>query len=610
MKKNYTLLILSLLLLASCGTKRTAVRTQSEQGLLLPAQELTVRQTSPTKQSDTLMHLFFPEAPKQEVRAVWLTTLGGLDWPTTKANTPEHLIKQKAELTTLLDWYKQAGINTVLFQTRVRGSVLYPSAFEPWDLGLTGQYGKDPGYDPLQFAVEECHKRGLEIQAWLVAIPLGKATLANGYGKQSVVRKQKALCVRSGDEWFMDPGNPQTPAYLASLVKEIVSRYDVDGINLDYIRYPEEPHLLNDTKNYRRYGKGMSLSDWRRQNITNCVKAIYKAVKDCKPWVKVSSSPVGKYQDLPRYSSFGWNSRNKVFQETEQWFAEGIHDEIFPMMYFDGKHFYPFVSDWQENSHGRTIVPGLGIYFLDKSLKDWPLDVISRQIGVTRALRMGGQAYFRSRFFTDNTKGIYDYARERLYTTPALQPAQTYAAAPAPQAPTRLTVQRQPDGSRILHWQAPLGTTTNDGPISYTVYASDHIPVDISASRNILQTSLTSCTYTDATDLSADLHRYYAVTAANGYGKESRPAEFDASPETELEVSNGQLLLPPAAKSVPTGEWFVVTDAYGRLIAKAKATGNSLDVSQLPTGCYTLSATRDNVTKLNYIGRFFITSQP
>lgn len=601
MKSNYILPALSLLLLTGCGSQKKIVQTQQPGNLILPSFELPIQQTTVETQ-DTLMQHFFPKTPKHEVRAVWLTTLGGLDWPTTKANTPERIIKQKAELTAILDKYQQAGINTVLLQTRVRGSVIYPSDLEPWDLGLTGQYGKNPGYDPLKFAVEECHKRGMEIQAWLVAIPIGKVTLNNGYGKQSVVKRQKALCVRSGDEWFMDPGNPATPDYLASIAREIVSHYDVDGINLDYIRYPEEPHLLNDKKNFRKYGKGMSLADWRRQNITNCIRAIYKAVKECEPWVKVSSSPIGKYQDLSRYSSFGWNSHDKVYQETESWFKEGIHDEIFPMMYFDGKHFYPFASDWQENNYGRAIVPGLGIYFLDKSLKNWPLDIISRQIGVIRNLNMGGQAYFRSRFFTDNTKGIYDYAQNRLYTVPSLQPAMNWIKTPAPSSPTDLSIRIVSDGKTIITWKAPLNR--KDGPLRYTIYASDKTPVDISDPHNILKTYFTETTYTDSVFAGQDKHRYYAVTATDGYGKESRAIQWNDENNKELEVRNNKLFIPEQLPATTSTEWFVLTDAYNRMVAKIKSGTGTIDLSSIPQGYYKLSITENNNSTLKEVGFF------
>lgn len=601
---HYIIAILLLFfLMTGCGTQKKTIKQENAGELFLPSLELpSETQDTDNERTDSFINLFFPKAPKHEVRAVWLTTLGGLDWPSTKANTPERIIKQKAELTALLDKYQQAGINTVLFQTRIRGSVIYPSSLEPWDLGLTGQYNKNPGYDPLQFAVEECHKRGLEIQAWLVAIPLGKVTLNNGYGQASVVKRQKSLCVRSGDEWFMDPGNPNTAKYLASLACEIVSRYDIDGINLDYIRYPEAPYSIADKKNYKKYGKQMSLADWRRQNITNCVRTIYKAVKTCKPWVKISSSPVGKYQDLSRYSSFGWNSRDKVYQEVEEWIKEGIHDEIFPMMYFDGQHFYPFASDWQENSCGRIVAPGLGIYFLDKSQKNWPLDIISRQIGVIRKLQMGGQGYFRSRFLTDNVKGIYDYLKDRTYTTPALQPEMKWTISSVPIPPKEVKVRRIQNGIRVS-WKAVK--PTDNIPIRYTVYASATPSVDIANPRNILKSSIADTSFVDSTFMANDLHRYYAVTASNAFGRESQPRQATIWSANELRTENNSLIIPTSLiKETTDLVWFVIADTYGRQIAKVKP-GSYIDISSLPTGFYKLLSVGTAVKAPKEVGYFF-----
>ena len=116
----------------------------------------------------------FSQTPKYEVRAVWLTTLNGLDWPSVKATNNEAIERQKRQLTTILDQLARANVNTILFQARVRGTTLYPSQIEPWDGCLTGTPGRNPGYDPLQFAIDECHKRGMELHAWVVAIPVGK----------------------------------------------------------------------------------------------------------------------------------------------------------------------------------------------------------------------------------------------------------------------------------------------------------------------------------------------------------------------------------------------------------------------------------------------------
>ena len=169
-----------------------------------------------------------------------ITTLGGLDWPSQKATSPAGIERQKKELCNILDKLQEANFNTVLFQTRLRGDVIYPSALECFAESLTGHTGQNPGYDPLKFAIEECHRRGMEIHAWMVAIPIGNKRQVGLQGKQSVVRKHPELCKQFRGSWYLDPGNPGTAGYLSLMVREIVANYDIDGIHLYYIRYPEQ----------------------------------------------------------------------------------------------------------------------------------------------------------------------------------------------------------------------------------------------------------------------------------------------------------------------------------------------------------------------------------
>ena len=187
-----------------------------------------------------LLLLFFltiAAQPKYEVRAAWITTAYGLDWPHTRATDPQSIRKQKQELTEILDRLKIANFNTVLFQARTRGDVFYPSAIEPFSPLLTGKAGGNPGYDPLAFVIEECHKRGMECHAWMVAIPLGNKSQVNSLGNRSVVRQKKDLCVTYKNEYFLNPGHPGTKVYLMKLAKEIVSNYDIDGIHMQKAFY-------------------------------------------------------------------------------------------------------------------------------------------------------------------------------------------------------------------------------------------------------------------------------------------------------------------------------------------------------------------------------------
>ncbi|MCD8304654.1 MAG: family 10 glycosylhydrolase, partial [Prevotellaceae bacterium] len=365
--------------------------------------------------------------PKRETRAVWVTTLGGLDWPKAKATSERGREQQKRELCQLMDELKAAGVNTLLFQVRTRGSVLYPSSLEPWDIALTGQYGQDPGYDPLAFAVKQAHLRGLELEAWVVSVPAFKVNVAQRIGSKSLYSTHRSLLVKHEGMYYLDPGEPETASYLASLCEEITRRYDVDGIHLDYIRYPDKAASFPDAASYKKYGNGSAKADWRRGNITRIVREVSLRVKALKPWVRVTCSPVGKYRDTRRASSRGWNGYDAVYQDAKLWLREGLMDELYPMMYFTGEHFYPFLFDWQEDTAGKLIATGLGIYFLSPSEgKDWQLSVITRELHTARLNGLSGQAFFRSAFLTANTKGLLDLLSYSFYAYPALHPARTW----------------------------------------------------------------------------------------------------------------------------------------------------------------------------------------
>lgn len=458
--------------------------------------------------------LFSPAlpAPKHEVRAVWITTLSGLDWPKTKATSAAGREKQKQELCRILDQLKAVNINTVLLQTRVRGSVIYPSKIEPWDVCLTGQFDKDPGYDPLAFAIEETHRRGMELHAWVVTVPSFKIKDATKMGPRSLLKTHPQLLKKHNDSYYLDPGLPGADDYIVSICKEIVSHYDVDGIHFDYIRYPENAGSFPDGPTYKKYGGKQNKADWRRDNITRIVSKTNKAIKTLKPWVRLSCSPVGKFKDVRRFSSYGWNAFTAVYQDAQGWLRQGIMDLLFPMMYFQGNHFYPFAVDWQENSNGRPIVPGLGIYFLSPNEKDWDLGVIQRELCYMRDQGLQGQAYFRSQFLTDNTKGLYDYLKTAYYPYPALLPPMTWESSTKPEAP-KVTNERTGPTTGCLRWE-PVKDCR------YVIYASKQLPVNTADPANIISVTPT-CEFHYNLLTSTLLGLHFAVTAIDRYGNES-----------------------------------------------------------------------------------------
>lgn len=437
------------------------------------------------------------KTPKHEIRAVWLTTIGGIDWP--HSYSPA---LQRQELTGILDQLQRANINTVFIQTRIRATTLFPSDMEPWDGCLSGRPGISPGYDALRLVIDECHRRGIACHAWIVTIPAGKW---NGAGCRQLRTRHPGLVRRIGEEGYMNPEIPQTGDYLARFCREVTRRYDIDGIHLDYIRYPETWKL----KVSRPQG---------RQYITDIVRKIHHSVKAEKPWVMLSCSPIGKYDDLSRYNSSGWNANTTVCQDAQGWLRDGLMDAIFPMMYFQGNQFFPFVVDWKEHSHGRIVAPGLAVYMLHPRERNWSPDIIHREMNVLREQGLG-HAFFRSKFLTDNTKDIYSFTKD-FNRHPALIPPMSWAGQRAPGPATALTVKRGLTVD-LLAWDGAKDHSGADY-LLYNIYASETYPVDTHDAACLIATRRREQTLS-IPHRGRTLH--YAVTAADRYGNESAPIE-------------------------------------------------------------------------------------
>ena len=465
------------------------------------------------------------QTPKYEMRAVWLTTIGGIDWPQTHATTSSTIERQKKELTTILDQLQQANINTVLLQARVRATTIFPSGREPWDACLSGKAGVSPGYDALQFAIDECHKRGMQCHAWIVTIPVGKW---NSLGCKQLRQKYPKLIVKIGDEGYMNPEKAETGDYLAQFCREVTQRYDVDGIHLDYIRYPETWKL----KVSRQQG---------RQYITGIVRKIHQAVKAEKPWVMLSCSPIGKYDDLSRYRSGGWNANTTVCQDAQGWLRDGLMDALFPMMYFQGDNFFPFAVNWKEYAYGRLVVPGLAAYMLHPKERNWPIDVIQREMYVLREQGMG-HAFFRSKFLTDNTKGLYTFTKD-FNREPALVPPMSWYGKRAPSSPLKLRHQRGMKADRLV-WEQPRDYSGGDY-LLYNIYASADYPVDITDARNIIATRQRA-SYLTVSHGGQALN--YAVTAVDRYGNESAPVQTVKPTEPMRKIDFRELIVGKSRK--------------------------------------------------------------
>ena len=532
--------------------------------------------TMTTQAQTNLSDYLTKRMPKRETRAVWLTTLANLDWPKNYARSEESIKLQKQELIDILDKYQKANINTVLLQARVRAATIYPSDIEPWDQCITGVEGRAPGYgyDPLGFAVEECHKRGMEIHAWIATIPVGAK---NSLGCRTLMKKGFRIRNFSTGS-YLDPADPGVAPYLASICGEIVRKYDVDGINLDYIRYPDGWPRPS-------YRDG-DTPDQRRSNITAIVRAIHDEVKAIKPWVKMSCSPIGKHADLSRYSSKNFNAHDRVSQEAQEWMRLGLMDQLYPMQYFRGDNYYPFLADWVENAYKREIVTGLGTYFLDPREGNWTLGDLTRQMYVSRDLGVG-HAHFRSYFLTANKQGVYDFEKQFNATLSLPHKMQgVVSTATMPYAVNSSLVERREDKSVILRWKAVTPY--------YNIYASYTYPVDTEDARNLLFTRYTGQTL-QLKNVNPNL--YFAVRGMDRYGLETpalqenmKSSTLSKSPVSLLANDGNTLTLPTAAK-LTDADHYVILSLQGvilRIVNAKSVRNNQLYIGSLSDGMYSL----------------------
>lgn len=523
---------------------------------------------------------------KYEVRAAWVTIFHNIDWPKTRVandSTQEECRQaQKRELCTMLDKFQRTGINTVLFQTRVGACTAYPSDIEPWHRSFTGHDGGDPGYDPLAFAIEECHKRGMELQCWISAIPVGSY---DGMGARRL-RERGFPMRRFAPGSYLDPSYEKVPDYLAELCREMTTRYDIDGIHLDFIRYTEEwPRATSQEE-----------ADNRRANITRIVRRIHDVVKAAKPWVKMSCSPLGKYADLPRQSAGHWTARDRVWQEAQEWVKDGLMDQLYPMMYFQGKNFYPFAADWMENSCGRTIVSGLGTYFLSPwSRPQWNGKDVLRQMMVTRWLGMG-TAHFSAGNLIKNHEHIYDYTANIYSPWPALVPPMTWVRKQAVDVPSDVVLKGDE-----LQW--------NGNAPYYNIYASDDCPVDVSDMRNLIA-SRRSVKSLCVTDRHGNVpHKYFAVTAMDRYGNESQASQSHELFEHDLLLKNdGETLWLPEDAS-QTVRYDILTLTGQTVSLRLAVQDGQIALWGVPPGAYLLYTSVGRKTRRTYVGTFTIKPQ-
>ena len=488
------------------------------------------------------------EALKREMRAAWVATVYRIDWPTSVNNASA----QKAELNAYLDNLQAQHFNAIYLQVRTMCDAFYQSSYEPWSSYLTGTRGKDPGYDPLEYAVEQCHARGIQCHAWINPYRWSTGTNWNTPQDQDLKNKGMLLSYTSGSTTttILNPGLPETRQRIVNVIQEIITNYDVDGIVFDDYFYPNGIPTNSSAGDYNLWndsGVDMTLADWRRNNVNMMVADVYNMIQEVKPEVRFGISPAGvagtrstsanQHGVTPCPTGSDWQY-NGIFSDPLAWLEQGTIDYISPQLYWKTTHstnpFGPLTQWWSyiAKHYGRHHYASHSISFLaegSNTTSSWA--EITTQINYSRQYTENsapGVVLYSAKNINGNNGGVGglgNYLLANVFQHPAMIPAVTWKSAPGYDAPADLV-----QNVSTLSWTQQPGTL-----VKYSVYAvpSDMTPDDAMSTTydGIKSDYLLGITYKpDYTIPSAYQNGYwYAVCVIDGYGNESEPAYLGVS---------------------------------------------------------------------------------
>ncbi|AMR30693.1 glycoside hydrolase [Mucilaginibacter sp. PAMC 26640] len=471
-------------------------------------------------------------APKHEFRGVWIATVVNLDWPQNARATAE---MQKKDLVTQLNSHQQTGINAIMFQVRPAADAFYAKSREPWSKYLTGRQGQTPDYDPLQFATEEAHKRGMELHAWFNPY---RATFDN---KFSTIAPDHIT--RTKPEWFFiyegiklfNPGLPEVREYIVQVILDVVKNYDVDGIHMDdyFYPYPAKGQVINDADAYKQYGGDFdNIKDWRRSNVDTLIKMMGDSIHKYKPRMKFGISPFGIWANQSQHpdgsDTHGGSSYIENFADTRQWMQEGWIDYINPQLYWHignrAAAFDKLLSWWSNNTYNRHLYVGQAPYrfYEQRSPAFKNPSEIPNQLRLIRANpRAQGSVYFRSLSLLGNANHLADSLKDNFYKYPALPPPMLWLDSIPPNAPQNF-IGKAENKSVVLKWTAPLPAKDGEPVYGYIVYRfTANEKFDMSNPANILHIQYdTEPVYVDS-NVNAGKTYFYIVTAIDRLKNES-----------------------------------------------------------------------------------------
>ncbi len=477
------------------------------------------------------------EAPtKREFRGAWIATVTNIDWPVLGVGAAA----QKAGLVTILDRLKAAGTNAVMFQVRPESDALYRSDIEPWSYWLTGTQGRDPGFDPLAFAIDEAHKRGMELHAWMN--PYRTEQLSGRYttAANHVSRQHPDWVLAKGNLRTLNPGRPEVRDYVARVVSDVVRRYDIDAVHFDDYFYFEG--IANeDAAQFQQYGGGMAIADWRRDNVNRLVAQVNDSIRVIKPRVKFGISPSGIRRNADA-NTRGFESYSQIYADGLAWLTAKTIDYIVPQVYwYIGKpaaDYAAVVPWWASVATERHFYVGHPSYKIGTREDATTLNHlytaadIGQQIRFNRArANVRGSVMYNATSVVSGTNGrdgVADTLR-RYWAPPAFPPVMSWKETTAPNAPTALRQSGAASGTRVtLAWTAPAPAADGDTARFYALYRFTAPPTGTAApetAENLVAVfggSLT--TYTDDAPRTSGVSYHYVLTALDANWNESAPS--------------------------------------------------------------------------------------
>ncbi len=467
-------------------------------------------------------------AGKREFRGAWIQCVNGqFQGMGTEA--------MQKTLRYQLDELQKDGVNAIIFQVRAECDALYASNYEPWSRFLTGTQGKAPSpyWDPLTWMVNECHKRGMEIHAWINPYR-AKTKTTNDLAANHVAILHPERVISYDGQFILNPALKENRDYICQIVKDIVNRYDIDGLHIDdyFYPYPVAGQPFQDQRFYESNRRGFStLADWRRDNVNVFVKELSETIHTTKPWVKFGVSPFGIYRNKKNAPNIGSNTNglqnyDDLYADVLLWVNNGWIDYCVPQIYWQIGHpaadYATLIKWWNQYAGKRPLFIGEDV---ERTVKY--ADVNNPNINQMPAKHqlhqqmknVKGTVLWYAKAVVDNTGNYGSMLRQNYWKSPALQPLMPFIDNKAPGKPRKVKVIDTSNGP-VLFWTAPQGTHWNDKATKYVVYRfakGEH--VDVNDASHIV--TITPNTYFELPQLEGKYT--YLVTALDRMANESKP---------------------------------------------------------------------------------------